>query len=66
MGLEAMNRRAALVLDPIALVIILTGRRDDRRSTSVPVFTWIALALSRSVILSRSAFSLGAVVLLFK
>lgn len=30
MGLEAMNRWSALMLDPMALFVILTGRGDDR------------------------------------
>lgn len=31
MGFEAMNRSSTLMFDPMAVVIILTGRGDDRR-----------------------------------
>jgi len=46
MGLEAINCRLALVLDPTALLIILAGRGDDRRIDKRAGFTRIALVLS--------------------
>lgn len=56
MGLEAMSRPSALMLDPTALIIVLTGRGDDRRidkcaGLGLDSFGWPVIASNR--LLSR-------------
>lgn len=57
MGLEAMNRWSALMLDPMALFVILTGRGDDRCIDKRAGLDPDRLALSWRVISPNSVLS---------